>query len=109
MLQVVASVIANERQHGHRVVPQGTHFTLGGGGLAGCQEGTNKGGMVPVMCLGDQRDSVGASSAKENGRDRYTFAVVEFGGHHRALLNGYAVAGVWVAGQLAGIGGPVVA
>ena len=110
MLEVIAHVVADERQHGHRVVAEGTDLRLSsGGGLAGGQRGANEGRVLPVDSLGHQRHSVGATSTEQDRVDRHPLRIVELGRGDRALFDWHAVPGVRVRGQAVLVGSPVLA
>ena len=108
MLKVVASVVANERQHGHGVVAQGTDLAFGGSRLAGGQQGADHGAMVPAEGFRHQRHSIGAAAAEQNGVDLNAVSVFELGCDDRALFNRNRIAGVRVSGISVRFGGPVI-
>ena len=110
VLQVVTGVVADEWQHGHRVVAQGAHGCLGGsGGLAGSHRRTDEGGVVPVAGLGHQWDGVRAAATEQDRGDRHATVVVVLRCRGRALGDRRAVAGVRVGGLVLGVRGPLVA
>ena len=100
VLEVVADVVAQERQHRHRVAAHDTDLPGGGGGGFRGQRGGEEHAVLPVQGLGDQRDGGGAAAAEEDRRDRHPGRVVPFGGHGRALRDRGAVARVRVRGGL---------
>ena len=77
MFEVIAHVIAAERQHGHRVASNLAHFSELGGGAFRSHRGPDENAVFPIECLIDQWRQPGAAAAEHHGRNRY--AVVVFG------------------------------
>ena len=96
VLEVVADVVAEERQHRHRVAAHGADLALGGGGLLGTQGGADEHAVLPVAGLGDQRHRGLAAAAEQDRRDRHALRVVPLRRQRRALRDRGAVARVRV-------------
>ncbi len=109
VLQVVTSVVADERQHRHWIVAQCANLALGSCSLARSQKGADHGAVIPAECLGDQRNGVRAAAAEQDGVDLDTLPVVELRCGSWALRNRDTVAGVRVSSLCGGFRGPVVA
>ncbi|CVN70124.1 Uncharacterised protein [Streptococcus pneumoniae] len=109
MGQVVAGVVAEERQHGHRVAAHDAHGAGGGrGGLRG-EGGALEDAVLPVEGLGHQRHGGLAAAAEQDGVQLHAPRVAVLVGQHVRLLDGRAEPGVRVGGRGAGLGRPVVA
>ena len=109
VVEVVAGVVADERQHRHRVAAYDAHLADRGGGRLAGEGGAEEGAVGPVAGLEDQRDRGLAAAAEEDRVDRYAARVVVLLGEDVALLDRRAVAAVRVAGQLLGVGSPGLA
>ena len=101
--EVVAGVVADERQHRHRVAAHDADLAGRGRGGLGGEGRAHEGAVDPVAGLGDQRDRRLATAAEEDRVDRDTARVVVLRGEDRALLDRRAVAAVGVAGELVGV------
>src|SRR5690606_15460371 len=104
--EVVAHVVAAERQHGERVVAQLADLAFGGGGLLGGDVGSEEDAVLPAQRLGDQRYRGGAAAAEQNRRDRYALGVLPFRGDGGALGGRGGEAGVRVGRRLVAVRGP---
>src|SRR5699024_6673115 len=109
VLQVVTSVVADEWQHGHWIVAQGADLSFSGScGLAGCQQGTDHGAVLPVKGLGYQWNSACATAAEQNGVELHALPVIKFRCSGWALGNWGAVARVRVSRRSSGVWIPVL-
>ena len=85
VLEVVAHVVAAEREHREGVEAElADGAGLGGGGL-GAHDRAEEHAVLPVEALGDERDVGGAAAAEEDRRDRHALRVLPLGGDRRAL------------------------
>ena len=110
VLEVVAGVVADERQHGHRVAAHDADRAGGGGGRLRGERRAHERAVHPVARLGHQRDGRLAAAAEEDRRDRHALGVVVLVGEDRALLDRGAVAAVrrgWTSSSR--VGRPVLA
>ena len=98
VVEVVAGVVADERQHRHRVAADDADLAGGGGGRLAREGRAHEGAVHPVARLGHQRDRGLAPTTEEDRVDRHTARVVVLRGEDRALLDRRAVAAVRVAG-----------
>src|SRR5262249_17817731 len=96
--EVVAHVVAAERQHRERVVAQLADLAFGGGGLLRGDAGAEEDAVLPVEGFGDQGDVGGAPAAEQDGGDGYAGRVLPLGGDDRALRRGGGEPGVGVRG-----------
>jgi hypothetical protein len=69
--EVVAGVVADERQHRHRVAAHDADLRRRGGGRLARQRRAQEDAVHPVAGLGDQRDRRLAAAAEEDRRDRH--------------------------------------
>src|SRR5215210_3851526 len=76
--EVVAHVVAAERQHRHRVEAQLAHGPGGRGGLLGGHRGAQEDAVLPVERLGHEGDAGGAAPAEQESVDRHTLGVLPF-------------------------------
>ncbi len=107
--EVVAHVVAAERQHRERVVTQIADATERRGGLLGAHRGADEHAVRPVARLVDQRNRRRATTSEEHGRDRDALRVLPLVGDHRALRRRGAEPGVGVGGRGLGLRRPVLA
>ena len=109
MLAVVADVVAEERQHGHRVAADGADRALGGGGLLAAQRGTDEDSVLPVAGLGHQGHRGLASAAEQDRRDRHATGVVPLRRQRGALRHRGAVPRIGMRRSGSGLRCPVAA
>ena len=98
--EVVAGVVADERQHRHRVP---AHDADGAGrrrGRLGRQRGAEEDPVLPVARLGHERDRRPAAAAEEDRGDRHPARVLPLRRDDRALPGRRAEARVRVRGRL---------
>jgi hypothetical protein len=70
VLEVVAHVVAAERQHGHRVAADDADLAGRGGGRLGAERGAEVDAVPPVERLQHERDGGGAATAEDDRADR---------------------------------------
>ena len=103
MREVASHVIATEGQHGHWIATESSNLSGGGGGRLAARGGAEKGSMLPIEGLRDERDNTTAASAEQDGVDWNAFGIFPFFGDDRALSGGRREAGIRVGCVAAGI------
>src|SRR5580700_7310052 len=96
MTEVVAHVVAAEREHGHRVAPELTHFPGDRGRSFATDRCTQKSTVLPVESFGYEWNDAGAPSTKQDRIDRNTLGILPLRRNHWALAcrNGESRVGV---------------
>ena len=107
--EVVAHVVAAERQHRERVAAQRADRAGRGGGRLGTHDRAEEHAVLPVVRLGDERDGRGAAAAEQDRRDRHALRVFPLRRDARHLRERRGEAAVRVGGGHAGFRRPVVA
>src|SRR5713101_5616931 len=98
VLEIVTHVVATERNHCHRVLPQPTDHSVSRGGGLDPHHGTYQDARFPAECLVDQGDSLRPSPAEEEGRSRNSLWVIRLGRKHRVLTDGDGKPRIWMGG-----------
>ena len=109
MLEVVAHVVAAERQHGERVEAELAGATENGGGHFGGHGRAEEHAVFPAAGFVDQRNDGLAAAAEEERADRNAFRIFPFGSDDGALRRRRREAGVLMGGDSLGRGRPRLA
>jgi hypothetical protein len=107
--EVVAGVVADERQHRHRVAAHHADLPVAAAVVSDDSVAPRYDAVNPVARLGDQRIVVRRRPAEEDRVDRDARRVVVLGREDRALVDRLCRTGVRMARQLTRVGRPVVA
>ena len=78
MLNVIPSIVTEERSGGKRIVHNLSGRVLGSRRRLGADWSADKDSMAPVERFVDQRHSGGPPSAKNDGRDGHAFRILPF-------------------------------
>ena len=112
VLEIVAHVVAAERQHGEGIAAHHALRAKGGSGGFGAHGGSHVDAFGPVAGFGHQRHGGGAAAAEHHGVDRHAFSVVPLGVQRRVVGGSHGEARVGVGSLAAGLavfGRPVLA
>ena len=109
MAEVVAHVVAAERQHGERIAADLAELAEGGGGHFGTHRGGRVNAEGPVESLRHQRHRGAAATAEDEGFDRHTLRIVVGRIGRRALRHRRGEAAIGVGGFRFAAGRPIVA
>ncbi|CUK23122.1 Uncharacterised protein [Achromobacter sp. 2789STDY5608615] len=105
MVEVVAHVVAAERQHGERIAPHHALLADGGGGGFRAHGGGHVDAFDPAAGLGHQRHGGGAAAAEDEGVDHHALRVLPLGVDRRALRRRGGETRVGMGGLATGLAG----
>ena len=109
VLEVVAEVVAAERQHRERIAAHDADLADDRGGRLGGHRRRHVDAVRPVVRFGHQRHGRRAASAEEERADRHAGGIVPVRVERRDLVRGDGEARVRMRGGLAAAGRPAVA
>src|SRR4029077_5854086 len=89
VLPVVSHVVTAEGQHRHRIAAHHAHGAGGGRCSLGGQGGAEKGSVLPIERLINQRDEFLPPRAKQNSADGHSLRLLPFGRVGGTLLDRY--------------------
>jgi hypothetical protein len=107
VVEVLAHVVADERQHRHRVAAHAGGEADGGGGGFRAHRGAHVDAVRPVEGLVDQRHRLRAAAAEDDRRDLDAVRVLPIGVDGRAVDGRRGEARVGVRGLAAAVGRPI--
>src|SRR5258708_22026967 len=83
--EVVAHIVATEREHSHWVTAKFTDVAGGGRGRLAADSRAQKRSVLPAERLSHQRDNASPAATEKDGVDRHATGILPLRGNHRAL------------------------